>query len=157
MKRFKLTLSPSSVKELSALFVNALANESHDNPITNYAASIETVARNTRAGELTVLFQALSQKLGSAADLDTYNRLLPSWIVVESSLNKDLPSEQRLPQYVGILNLTLNNGYDQSLLIEQLEKITSQDFQKDIWKVVAWMREAGFIQEVANAPELGPQ
>jgi hypothetical protein len=124
------------VEELSALFVNALANEDQDNPITNYAASIETVALNARAGELTVLFQVLNQKLGSAVDPATYNRLLPSWIAVESSLNKDLPSEQRVPQYVGILNLTLNNGYEQSSLIEQLEKITSQVFRKTFGKLL---------------------
>jgi len=106
------------------------------------------VALNARAGELTILFEALSQKLNSAADSATFNRLLPTWIVVESSLNKDLSPDQRLPQYLDLLYPT--SGDNQSLLIEQLEEITQQDFDEDIWKFVDWMRASGLTGKIAE-------
>jgi hypothetical protein len=150
MKRFKITLSPADVELLSVHFIETLAKV--DTPITDYAGSIENLALYSKPGELTALLQAIRQKLDYATDAVSQNRLMSTWLAVESSSNQSLSPEQRIPLYRGVLQLPWITADSRSSLMEQIEKITMQDFEKDYWKFATWVQEDRLPELVPESP-----
>jgi hypothetical protein len=125
IKRFDLSLLPAEVEQLSGRFIQALGDESRYGPIANYAGSIQTLTLQAMPGQLDSVLQALHAKLTSTTATEGYPLLLSTWLAVETSTNRYLPPEQRLPLYDELLRLPLLSREGRDLLQQRIEEIAS--------------------------------
>jgi hypothetical protein len=126
IKRFGLSLLPSEVEQLSGRFIQTLGDESNYGPIANYAGSIQILSLQAKSGDLGSLLQALHAKLTSTTDAASYPLLLSTWLAVETSTNRDLLPEQRVPLYDELLRLPLMNTERRNLLQERIDELASR-------------------------------